>query len=128
MAGRGRGGRQASAGGRTSGGRPGSAAEKLFATIDSNGDGVITREEMKDAMRAFVRLDINSDGRLTAQEAGASTGGERNASMRARGGQGQAAGATARRGKSGQRGRGGVAPSEPTANDRPDWNPKIFAP
>ena len=96
VSGRGRGGRRGAAGGQAGGAR-GNTNGKLFAAIDANQDGVITREEMQNAMRAFAKLDEDKDGKLTAQEAGGQAGGPRGASMRGRGGQRQAPGRLARR-------------------------------
>ncbi|MCR9197679.1 MAG: hypothetical protein NXI04_03450 [Planctomycetaceae bacterium] len=79
--GRGRGGRfgggQAQAGGSAGGGRfgGGGSTNKLFAAIDADGDGVITKAEMEDAILAFARLDEDKDGKLTKEEAGATGGG-----------------------------------------------------
>ena len=67
------GGGQAQAGGGRFGG--GGATNKLFAAIDADGDGVITRAEMEDAILAFARLDEDKDGKLTKEEAGATGGG-----------------------------------------------------
>lgn len=66
----------------------GNATDSLFTAIDVNGDGVITRAEMQNAIQLFARLDGDNDGRLSREEAG-STG---RASGRRGGGRGQAAG------------------------------------
>lgn len=40
-----------------------------FAKGDANGDGIITREEMRAAADArFTKLDVNKDGKLTTEE------------------------------------------------------------
>ena len=121
MSGRGRGGRRGAAAGRA-GGFPESSAGKLFSAIDSNDDGVITREEMEDAMRAFAKLDEDKDGRLTAEEAGERATGGRGAAMRGRGGQGRSLGDAqggARRGGGGQRGGSGQRGREEAALGAP---------
>ena len=87
MSGRGRGGQRGAAGGQAGNAARG-AAGRLFAAIDANQDGVITREEMKEAMQAFAKLDVES-GKLTAQEAGGQAGGGRGQGCAGRGGQGQ---------------------------------------
>jgi hypothetical protein len=109
--GRGRGGGRGAAGVQAGGAR-GNTAGKLFAAIDANQDGIITREEMQNAMRAFAKLDEDNDGKLTAEEAGERAAGGRGAAMRGRGGQGQGTQGGARRGGGGQRGRGTAAPRE----------------
>ena len=40
-----------------------------FAELDTNGDGVLTREELKDEVdRTFAAFDRNGDGKLTKDE------------------------------------------------------------
>ena len=104
--GRGRGGRfgggQPPAGGPAAGGGRfggGESTNKLFAAIDADGDGVITKAEMEDAILAFARLDEDKDGKLTKEEAGATGGGGH--------------------GHGGGRGRFGGNQSEPSANQTP---------
>lgn len=112
----GRGGQRSGAGGQAGNAASG-ATSKLFAAIDANQDGVITREEMKEAMQAFAKLDEDKDGKLTAQEAAGQSGGGRGAAMRGqgngvqRGGNGQAPDGAARRGggRGDAEGRGGAA-------------------
>lgn len=83
-AGRGRGRRGQFGGGQSEAGNPataesrfgdGGSTNKLFAAIDADSDGVITKAEMEDAILAFARLDEDKDGRLTKEEAGATGGG-----------------------------------------------------
>lgn len=88
--GRGRGGRP----GGTSAAASGSAPNSLFAALDADGNGVITRAEMEDAIQAFARLDENKDGKLSKEEAGATSG------------------AMARRGGGSQGGRGNMQATE----------------
>lgn len=75
-AGRGRRG-QAAAGGQAGRFGAGAAADTnpLFAALDADGDGVITRAEMENAILAFARLDEDKDGMLSKEEAGATGGG-----------------------------------------------------
>ena len=115
-AGRGRGGRpgggQSPSGGTGGqGGRfgagAGGATNPLFAALDADSDGVITRAEMEDAIQAFARLDENKDGKLSKEEAGATGGGghSHGGGMAGRGG-GQGAGGRGGQAAGGQGGRG----------------------
>lgn len=50
---------------------PAELSEADFARIDSNHDGVITRQEWENTGREsqiFVQADVNSDGKLTLRE------------------------------------------------------------
>jgi Ca2+-binding EF-hand superfamily protein len=78
-----------SAAGKPSGARAtpdqGSVAMHLFARIDSNKDGQITREEAQAAGgRFFDQLDANKDGELTLQEAEAGARAIRDEELQAR--------------------------------------------
>lgn len=47
----------------------GPRGEKMFAHVDTNSDGVITRSEFSGgAEKRFARLDANSDGAVTKEE------------------------------------------------------------
>ena len=43
-------------------------AQMRFAAMDTNGDGIITRQEWRGTARAFENLDWNGDGRLSGDE------------------------------------------------------------
>ena len=62
----------------------------LFAAIDTDSDGAITQEEMRNALAAFAKLDADNDGKVTVAEVA--------------GGRGQAGGKRGAQGNSGQRG------------------------
>jgi EF hand len=105
-AGRGRRG-QATADGQTGrfGAGTAGATNPLFAALDADADGVITRAEMENAIVAFARLDEDKDGKLSKEEAGATGGGghSHGGGMAGRGGaRGSAGGQT----EGGQPGRG----------------------
>jgi hypothetical protein len=56
---------------------------KIFDTADTNGDGVITREEFHAAReRAFARLDRNGDGYIDKDDLSSRMAGRRNAQER----------------------------------------------
>src|SRR5262245_13102837 len=46
----------------------GQAARMRFESMDTNGDGVITREEWRGSERSFDVHDWNNDGRLSGDE------------------------------------------------------------
>jgi Ca2+-binding EF-hand superfamily protein len=46
----------------------------MFDAIDSDGDGIITKAELRKAIRALKTLDADNDGNITLAEAGASAG------------------------------------------------------
>jgi hypothetical protein len=106
--GQGRGGRQA--GGQSAAGGPvgrfgagaNGSTNLLFAALDTDGDGMISRSEMENAMLAFARLDENKDGKLSQEEAGVTSGGR----MGGRGGAGRTAGGQAGGGGQGRAGGG----------------------
>lgn len=132
-AGRGRGGRPGggqspagSVGGQ--GGRfgtgAGGATNPLFAALDADGDGVITRAEMEDAIQAFARLDENKDGKLSKEEAGATGGGghSHGGGMAGRGGGGRFGGGQGAGGQGG-RGRGRMQAAEGSDDAKPNAQP-----
>jgi len=52
----------------------GSAPNAIFAVIDVDGDGIITKTELRKAIRAIKTLDADSDGNITLAEVGATAG------------------------------------------------------
>jgi len=59
---------------------PGKFMERLFQRLDSNGDGVVTADEIQAfEHRLFARLDANHDGVLTAEEFAARRTGKQDA-------------------------------------------------
>src|SRR3954454_6477625 len=46
------------------------AANKLFAALDLDGDGVISKTELRKAIVSLKKLDTDNDGQLTAAECG----------------------------------------------------------
>jgi hypothetical protein len=43
--------------------------QKRYAEIDSNGDGIVSRDEyLQSRLEAFARMDVNADGKLSADE------------------------------------------------------------
>lgn len=56
------------AAGRPGGTRSASATRDLLATLDTDGDGVLSTKEMKEASASLLTLDTNRDGRLTSAE------------------------------------------------------------
>jgi Ca2+-binding EF-hand superfamily protein len=51
------------------------AANKLFAALDLDGDGVISKTELRKAIVSLKKLDTDNDGQLTAAECGISADG-----------------------------------------------------
>jgi Ca2+-binding EF-hand superfamily protein len=51
----------------------GSAVNKLFAALDLDGDGVISKTELKKAIVSLKKLDTNNDGELSMAECGIAT-------------------------------------------------------
>jgi hypothetical protein len=49
-------------------GRRGGGGNPLFAALDTNGDGVIDATEINNAPAALRKLDKNGDGKLTREE------------------------------------------------------------
>jgi len=48
---------------------PPEMANRMFARLDTNGDGVVDRDEFRaQAMRRFDRIDANKDGKIDAAE------------------------------------------------------------
>jgi len=48
---------------------PPGGADRMFARLDTNGDGVIDRDEFRaQALRRFDRMDANKDGKIDAAE------------------------------------------------------------
>jgi Ca2+-binding EF-hand superfamily protein len=65
----------------------------LFAALDTNGDGVIDDEELKNATAALKKLDRNNDGKITEEEARPAFGRGGPGQPRGRGGRGPGPGA-----------------------------------
>lgn len=120
--------------GRGRGGRFGSGGKvnnPLFAALDSNGDGMITMEELENAPKLLAKLDQDKDGKLTLEEVDASalvpaagTGG------RGRRGAGGATAAGPGRGpggmgigRGGPAGRGVIPPANPAAGEANSKSP-----
>jgi len=70
----------------------------LFGIIDADGDGVITKRELRKAVAALKKLDLDSDGNITLEEVNAATTGAAGA---AAGGPATFGGGTNFRGSSG---------------------------
>ncbi len=49
----------------------GGASTGMFAAIDTDGDGVISTKELKNAMKALRALDVDKDGNISRAEASA---------------------------------------------------------
>lgn len=62
-------------GNRFGGGRGGPPEHPIVTAIDKNKDGVLTEDEIKDAVAALKTLDKNKDGKLTQDEMRPSFGG-----------------------------------------------------
>jgi Ca2+-binding EF-hand superfamily protein len=51
----------------------GAAANKLFAALDLDGDGIISKAELRKAIVSLKKLDTDNDGQLTMAECGIAT-------------------------------------------------------
>ena len=51
------------------GNQPAAAPNALFSIIDADGDGVITKRELRKAVAALKKLDLDKDGNITLAEA-----------------------------------------------------------
>ncbi|MDA7916060.1 EF-hand domain-containing protein, partial [Verrucomicrobia bacterium] len=90
--------------GRGRGGRP----TPLFAALDSDKDGTISKVELKQAMASLKKLDKNNDGQITMEEI---SGGRGPGGPRGEGEQGERG-----KGERGPRGEGGgKRPARPAA-------------
>jgi hypothetical protein len=55
-------------GGKPSGGHRHPPIPPIFAALDTNGDGVLTADEIANAPKSLLKLDKNGDGQLTPDE------------------------------------------------------------
>ena len=53
----------------------GGAPSALFAALDSDNDGTISKVELRKAMASLKKLDADNDGSLTLAECGGGAGG-----------------------------------------------------